>query len=87
MARRPHVQMLPAALRAWRSERDLTQEQLAKRAGCSASLIALIETSRRQPSLPTATDIATALRVPLAALAVLPDASPAESSAEVEAVA
>ncbi len=53
--------MLPGALRAWRAERGWSQEELAQRAGCSPTLIALIETGKRQPSLETARRIARAL--------------------------
>ena len=41
-----------------RNERQLTQAQLAKRIGLSASIIALYETGERLPSLPSLIDIA-----------------------------
>lgn len=41
-----------------RNDRHLTQAQLAKRIGLSASMIALYETGERLPSLPSLIDIA-----------------------------
>ena len=63
--------MLAEGLRAWRAERKLSQKQLALRAGVSPTLIALIETQERQPSLVKATAIAAALGVPVRAFAVV----------------
>lgn len=76
MARRREVRVLPAALKAWREQRGLTQKQLAQLTGgtVSSALIAMIETGDRQPSRLNAEDIATALNVPLEAIAfVYPD--------------
>jgi len=50
--------LVPAAVKAWRKERGVSQLELARLAGCSEGLIAQIETIA----------IATALNVPLAAL-------------------
>jgi transcriptional regulator with XRE-family HTH domain len=69
--RQQQVSVLPEALRAWRRERGWTQEQLAERAGCSSTLIALIETGKRQPGLANAIGIARAIGVPLTALAIV----------------
>lgn len=66
--------MLPEALKSWRDERNMTQKELAVRSGVSASLIGMIETGDRQPSRLNAEDLATALGVPLEAIAfVYPD--------------
>lgn len=74
--------MLPEALRAWRivrgeqesSRRPLSQKELSVRAQhhggkVSPTLIAMIETGERQPSLTNALAIARALRVSLLAIA------------------
>ncbi len=82
------VTVLPAGLRAWRTERDLTQGALAKKASCSESLIALIETGKRQPGLGNAFAIARALGVPLEAFAIVHvDLADTPAPAEPEAVA
>lgn len=66
--------MLPAALKAWRAERGMSQKQLADASGVSPTLIAMIETGERQPARLNADDLATALGVPLEAIAfVYPD--------------
>jgi DNA-binding XRE family transcriptional regulator len=51
------------ALRVWREYRELTQEQLAKRAKVSRALIAAIETDRKVGSLGTWKKLGHALRV------------------------
>lgn len=38
----------PPFLREWRRARDLTQERLAERVGCSVALISMIERGERQ---------------------------------------
>lgn len=70
--------MNPAALRAWRKERGWSQKELALRAmasgediSVSPTLIALIETGERQPSLRNAEAIAATFGVELAVLAVV----------------
>jgi predicted transcriptional regulator len=50
------VVVLPEALRAFRKVADVTQYQLSKEADCSDTLIALIETGRRQPRHPQLLD-------------------------------
>lgn len=65
------VTVLPAGLRAWRAQKGWTQDDLYRESGVSASLIALIETNRRQPSLPNALALARALGVPLEAFALV----------------
>jgi transcriptional regulator with XRE-family HTH domain len=69
--RQQQVTVLPLGLKAWRKERKFSQGALAERAGCSETLIALIETGRRQPGLGNALAIAEALEVPLQAFAVV----------------
>jgi transcriptional regulator with XRE-family HTH domain len=69
--RKHQVTVLPAGLREWRKVRGLTQVELAKRAGCSDTLVALIETGRRQPGIDNARAIADVLGVPLDAFAVV----------------
>lgn len=68
---RPTVTVLPKGLKAWRRVRDLTQHEVAKRVGCSDTLIALIETGRRQPGYDNALAIAEVLDVDLEAFAVV----------------
>lgn len=71
MPKRQQVTVLPKGLAAWRKQRGLTQIQLAKIVGCSETLIALIETGRRQPGPDNAVKIAEALDVELEAFAVV----------------
>jgi len=54
---------LGARLRAVRKERDLTQRELASRAGVSSNAISLIERSEISPSVATLQNLATALNV------------------------
>jgi transcriptional regulator with XRE-family HTH domain len=77
VARTNEVQVLPEALRAWRNERKWSQKELADRTRVidgserlvSPTLIAMIETGERQPSLSNGLAIARALGVSLLALA------------------
>lgn len=68
MPREQQVRLLPKAIKAWRKQRELSQMDLARAAGCSEGLIAQIETGRRQPGLTNAVGIARALGVELGAL-------------------
>jgi XRE family transcriptional regulator, regulator of sulfur utilization len=43
--------MFGEALRRWRNERDLTQEDLAHRAGITTTYASLVERGRKTPSL------------------------------------
>ena len=52
-----------AALRIWREHRELTQEQLAKKAKVSRALIAAIETKRKTGSVSTWKKLGAALDV------------------------
>ena len=79
------VQVLPTGLKAWRRERDLTQAELAKRVGCSDTLIALIETGRRQPGYDNAIAIAELLGVELEAFAIVSEAAEGDDDDEVPA--
>lgn len=71
MPRKSEVTLLPAALKAWRRERQWSQADLARHAECSEGLIAQIETGRRQPGLTNAISIARAFGVDLAAIGVI----------------
>ena len=53
----------PNFVYAWRKARQLTQEQLAERAGVSASMISLIENGGSGFTVETLSDIGHALRV------------------------
>ena len=55
-------------LKALREERDMTQADLAKRAGVSPGYIARLETLRHDPKLSTLVKIAKALNVTVAQL-------------------
>lgn len=79
--------MLPAALKAWRRERSMSQSDLATSAQCSEGLVAQIETGRRQPGLVNAIAIAKALSVPLDAIALVHVATDDLISRQAEAVA
>ena len=65
------VTVLPDGLAAWRKERGLTQEGLARASKVSEGLVALIESGRRQPSYGNAQRIAAALGVSLRAFALI----------------
>ena len=83
--RKRQVTIRPPTLRAFRQIRGWSQLRLAEAAtaiagpgvSVSESLIALIETGRRQPSLATAQAIADGLGIPLDALAVVEDGAEA----------
>ena len=77
---RQHVTVLPKGLKAWRNLRNVTQVELAKAVGCSDTLIALIETGRRQPSIENAEAIAAALGVDLEAFAFVTSVPVVEAS-------
>lgn len=64
--------VLPGAMKAWRKERGISQETLAKRIDVTPGMIALIETGRRQPGAELLARIAAELRVPADALAFIP---------------
>lgn len=68
---RPAVTVLPDALKAWRGQRGISQETLAKAVEVSPGMIALIETERRQPSFDLLVKIAAELDVPPGALALI----------------
>jgi transcriptional regulator with XRE-family HTH domain len=53
------------AIKMCRTSLDLSQEELAKRTGLSASYVSLIEQGKRDPALSTVQSIAAALDVPL----------------------
>jgi DNA-binding XRE family transcriptional regulator len=55
--------LFAARLRQLREERNLTQDELAKRAGVGQAMISLLEQGDRQPSWPTVCRLADALDV------------------------
>jgi len=55
-------------VRLLRGERDLTQEQLAERAGISVDFLSLIERGKSSPSFENLDELADALEVSVAAL-------------------
>ena len=57
-------------VRLWRFQRNLTQQELAKRAGISKSYLSQIETGKRQGTVETLKAIALALNVPLDVLII-----------------
>lgn len=61
--RRPEAEKFGAIVRALREERDLTQDQLAERAGVSATYIGFIERGDNVPTLTIILQIASALKV------------------------
>lgn len=68
--------VLPQALKAWRAERQISQETLAKRVSVTPGMIALIETGRRQPSADLLDRIAAVLDVKPGAIAFIPVPDP-----------
>jgi transcriptional regulator with XRE-family HTH domain len=61
--RRPEAEKFGAIVRALREERGLTQDQLAERAGVSATYIGFIERGDNVPTLMIILQIASALKV------------------------
>lgn len=53
-----------SAIRMCRIRRQLSQAELAQRAGCSVSYLSLLENSKRGPTLSTVSSIASALGIP-----------------------
>jgi len=66
--RRPEAEKFGAVVRALREERGLTQDQLAERAGVSATYIGFIERGDNVPTLTIILQIASALKVRAAEL-------------------
>jgi transcriptional regulator with XRE-family HTH domain len=61
--RRPEAEKFGAVVRALREERGLTQDQLAERAGVSATYVGFIERGDNIPTLTIILQIAMALKV------------------------
>ena len=59
---------LPDRLKYFRQSRELTQGELAKKAGVAQSTVAQIESGRKDPSISTLKQIAAALDVEIAIL-------------------
>lgn len=64
----PRVWIEPDTLSRLRSERSLTQEELARKAGITKNTISNLENGHGQPRMGTIAAIAAALEVPLAEL-------------------
>lgn len=62
------VDRFPAALREARTEKGISQEELAARAGLHRTYISQVERGLKSPSLRSLSQIATALEMPLWAL-------------------
>ena len=56
-----------------RHEQNMTQKQLAKKAGVSTAMISFIENDKRQPTLYVIASIAKALKVTLNELVIIKD--------------
>ena len=56
-----------------RHEQNMTQKQLAKKAGVSTAMISFIENNKRQPTLYVIASIAKALKVTLNELVIIKD--------------
>jgi transcriptional regulator with XRE-family HTH domain len=61
-------QALSKAIRMYRLEADLSQEQLAERCDMDQTYLSQIERNKRQPSLKVLRKIASALSIPLSDL-------------------
>lgn len=70
------VSVNPVALKTLRRMSGLSQVALAEKANVSESLVALIETGRRQPSEENAKALATAMDVPVEAFATITEDEP-----------
>lgn len=62
--------MVGEYIRSLRASAGLSQRQLAKHVGISASMLSLVEAGRREPTIRLLRDIGRALGVPAAALFV-----------------
>lgn len=62
---------LGRSIKLCRTQRGISQSDLARAAGVSASYMSLLEKEKRDPPLSTLEDIAAALRVPLSVLIFL----------------
>ena len=56
---------LGKAIQTSRQRRKLSQEALAKLAGCSVSYLSLLENSKRDPTISMVEQIAAALKIPV----------------------
>lgn len=74
--------MVGEYVRSLRSSAGLTQQELADRVGISASMLSLIESARREPTIRLLKDIARVLGIPSAALfaVALDDATDGDDS-------
>jgi len=56
------------AIKLCRTQRGISQAELAQQAKCSVSYLSMLENNKRDPTLSTMTSIAQALRVPTSIL-------------------
>lgn len=56
------------AIRLCRTQRKVSQTDVAQKASCSVSYLSMLENNKRDPTLSTLTKIAGALRVPIGVL-------------------
>lgn len=56
------------AIRLCRTQRGVSQSEVARRANCSVSYLSMLENNKRDPTLSTVTSIAQALHVPIGVL-------------------
>ncbi|HBJ83334.1 MAG TPA: XRE family transcriptional regulator [Verrucomicrobiales bacterium] len=68
MATRSLSKSFGGVVRAHRTKQNLTQEQVAERAGIHPTYVGMVERGERNCSLDIAAEIATALEVPLSQL-------------------
>lgn len=59
------------AIRLCRTQRGVSQTDVAQKANCSVSYLSMLENNKRDPTLSTLTRIAQALHVPIGLLFVL----------------
>lgn len=65
------MESLGHAIRLGRAAKNISQREMAKKAGLSLSYISLLENGQRDPSFSTLQAIASALEVPIVVLVVL----------------
>ena len=59
------IEKIAMRIKALRAKRDITQAELAARAGISHGYLARLETGRQDPTITTLEKLAKALRVPV----------------------
>jgi transcriptional regulator with XRE-family HTH domain len=77
----PRVAPIADRIKQARQKKNLTQEQLAAKLGCTKATVSRYETEDREPDLEMITRIAAALQVSVASL-TRPEPDPAADSTE-----